>query len=58
MPRPNRTARNLQRYEVRTPSELVRRGAKDLERGLQDTECRGRARSANCPPNSPRKRSR
>ena len=50
MPRPNRTPRNQQRYEVRTPREMVRRGARDVERGLQDTECRGATKPAHCPP--------
>jgi hypothetical protein len=57
MPRPNRTPRNLQRYDVRRPKELVRRGAQDVERGLQDTECRGKDKPAHCPP-APARRTR
>jgi hypothetical protein len=56
MARLARTRRTPQRHELRTPKELVRRAADDIDRGLQDTECRGSAKPANCPPTKGRRK--
>lgn len=41
---------------TRDPRGVTKQAEKDLERGLQDTDCRGVAKAPDCPPARPRRR--
>ncbi|HET8692671.1 MAG TPA: hypothetical protein VFM30_11110 [Steroidobacteraceae bacterium] len=52
-----RTSKTIRGFAAtRDPRGVTKQAKKDLDRGLQDTDCRGVDKSADCPPTRRKRR--